>query len=137
MIQSIAFLTYAVSDIKAARHFYEDILGLRLTHESGGEWFEYDVGDTTFAIGAADREHPVQFVVQCWPSRFRIWMRMLHVFNSGARRFGGGLPRRRCVGSPLFSTQTAARLLSTGGKSEHVPLAQQGALANRRCAFRL
>jgi predicted enzyme related to lactoylglutathione lyase len=59
MIQSIAFLTYAVSDIKAARHFYEDILGLRLTHESGGEWFEYDVGDTTFAIGAADPEHPV------------------------------------------------------------------------------
>ena len=36
MIQSIAFLTYAVSDIKAARHFYEDILGLRLTHEAGG-----------------------------------------------------------------------------------------------------
>jgi catechol 2,3-dioxygenase-like lactoylglutathione lyase family enzyme len=59
MIQSIAFLTYAVSDIKAARYFYEDILGLRLTHESGGEWFEYDVGDTTFAIGVADPEHPV------------------------------------------------------------------------------
>ena len=33
MIQSIAFLTYAVSDIKAARHFYEDILGLKLTHQ--------------------------------------------------------------------------------------------------------
>jgi len=46
MIQSIAFLTYAVSDIKAARHFYEDILGLKLTHQAGGEWFEYDVGDT-------------------------------------------------------------------------------------------
>jgi catechol 2,3-dioxygenase-like lactoylglutathione lyase family enzyme len=59
MIQSIAFLTYAVSDIKAARHFYEDILGLSLTHEAGGEWFEYDVGDTTFAISAADAEHPV------------------------------------------------------------------------------
>ncbi len=59
MIQSIAFLTYAVSDIKAARHFYEDILGLKLTHEAGGEWFEYDVGDTTFAISGADTEHPV------------------------------------------------------------------------------
>jgi catechol 2,3-dioxygenase-like lactoylglutathione lyase family enzyme len=59
MIQCIAFLTYSVSDIKAARHFYEDILGLRLTHEAGGEWFEYDVGDTTFAISAADAEHPV------------------------------------------------------------------------------
>ena len=59
MIQSIAFLTYAVSDIKAARHFYEDVLGLKLTHEAGGEWFEYDVGDTTFAISTADAEHPV------------------------------------------------------------------------------
>ena len=59
MIQSIAFLTCAVSDIKAARHFYEDILGLKLTHQAGGEWFEYDVGDTTFAISAADADHPV------------------------------------------------------------------------------
>jgi len=58
MIQSIAFLTYAVSDIKAARQFYEDILGLKLTHEAGGDWFEYDIGDTTFAISAADVEHP-------------------------------------------------------------------------------
>ena len=59
MIQSIAFLTYAVSNIKAARHFYEDVLGLKLTQEAGGEWFEYDIGDTTFAISAADAEHPV------------------------------------------------------------------------------
>jgi predicted enzyme related to lactoylglutathione lyase len=59
MIQSIAFLTYAVSDIKAARKFYEEVLGLKLTHEAGGEWFEYDVGDTTFAISAADADHPV------------------------------------------------------------------------------
>jgi predicted enzyme related to lactoylglutathione lyase len=59
MIQSIAFMTYAVSDIKAARHFYEDILGLKLTHEAGGEWFEYDVGDTSFAISMADAGHPM------------------------------------------------------------------------------
>jgi len=58
MIRSIAFLTYAVREIKAARHFYEDILGLKLTHEFGGEWFEYDIGDTTFAISVADAEHP-------------------------------------------------------------------------------
>jgi catechol 2,3-dioxygenase-like lactoylglutathione lyase family enzyme len=58
MIQSIAFVTYAVSDLKAARHFYEDILGLKLTHQAGGEWFEYDVGDATFAISEADAEHP-------------------------------------------------------------------------------
>lgn len=59
MIKSIAFVTYAVSDIKAARHFYEEILGLTLTHEAFGEWFEYDAGDTTFAISVADAEHPV------------------------------------------------------------------------------
>ncbi len=59
MIQCIAFLAYAVSDLKASRHFYEDILGLKLTHQAGGEWFEYDVGDTTFAISPADAEHPV------------------------------------------------------------------------------
>lgn len=59
MIKSIAFLTYAVSDLKAARHFYEDVLGLKLTHQAGGEWFEYDIGDTTFAISTADAGHPV------------------------------------------------------------------------------
>ena len=59
MIQSIAFFVYPVSDIRVARHFYEDILGLKLGHEFGGEWVEYDVGDTTFAITAADADHPV------------------------------------------------------------------------------
>ena len=57
MIQSIAFITYAVSDLPAARRFYEGTLGLRLTHEAGGEWFEYDIGDTTFAITGIDMQH--------------------------------------------------------------------------------
>jgi predicted enzyme related to lactoylglutathione lyase len=59
MIQSIAFFAYAVSDIKTARLFYENTLGLTLARESGVEWFEYDIGDTTFAITTADDEHPV------------------------------------------------------------------------------
>lgn len=59
MIKSIAFVTYAVSDIKAARHFYEDILGLKLSQGAGGDWFEYDIGATTFAISTTDAEHPV------------------------------------------------------------------------------
>ena len=59
MIHSVAFFVYPVSDIKAARHFYEDILGLKLSHEFGGVWVEYDVGDTTFAITVADADHPV------------------------------------------------------------------------------
>lgn len=59
MITSLAFVVYPVSDILAARRFYEEILGLRLTQEFGGEWFEYDLGDTTFAIASTDADHPV------------------------------------------------------------------------------
>ena len=59
MIEAVAFITYAVSDLKAARHFYEHILELKLTHKAGDEWLEYDVGGTTFAISPADAEHPV------------------------------------------------------------------------------
>ena len=59
MITSLAFVLYPVSDVTAARKFYEGALGLRLTHEFGGAWFEYDLGDSTFAICSADAEHPV------------------------------------------------------------------------------
>ena len=59
MISSLAFIVYPVSDITVARKFYEEALGLRLTHECGGEWFEYNLGDSTFAISAADAEHSV------------------------------------------------------------------------------
>jgi catechol 2,3-dioxygenase-like lactoylglutathione lyase family enzyme len=58
MIQSLAFIAYAVRDIKRSRHFYEDVLGLQLTHSTHGDWFEYDLGDTTFVITSADAEHP-------------------------------------------------------------------------------
>jgi predicted enzyme related to lactoylglutathione lyase len=58
-IQSIAFITYAVTDIPAARRFYEGLLGLKLTHEAFGQWFEYNIGDTTFALSQADTDHPV------------------------------------------------------------------------------
>jgi predicted enzyme related to lactoylglutathione lyase len=58
MIQSIAFVVYPVNDINAARRFYEQVLGLKLTHEAASiQWLEYDVGDTTFAITTADAEH--------------------------------------------------------------------------------
>jgi predicted enzyme related to lactoylglutathione lyase len=58
MITSLAFVLYPVTDIVAARRFYEGALRLRLTHEFGGAWFEYDLGDTTFAICSADTDHP-------------------------------------------------------------------------------
>ena len=59
MIQSVAFIAYPVSDIAASRRFYEEVLGLKLTHEALGNWFEYDLGDTTCAITTADEENPV------------------------------------------------------------------------------
>ena len=59
MIKSFAFTLYPVSNVAAARSFYEGKLGLRLTHEFGGEWFEYDLGDTTFAITTSEAAHPV------------------------------------------------------------------------------
>ena len=57
MIESIAFIAYAVRDIAASRRFYEDILGLKLAWSSHDEWFEYDLGDTTFAITSTHIEH--------------------------------------------------------------------------------
>jgi catechol 2,3-dioxygenase-like lactoylglutathione lyase family enzyme len=58
MIEGLAFITYAVKDIAASRRFYEDILGLKLARSYHGDWFEYDLAETTFAITAVDSEHP-------------------------------------------------------------------------------
>ena len=52
MITEIAFTATPVTDIRRAREFYENVLGLKPTMESaGGMWVEYDVGSNTFAIG--------------------------------------------------------------------------------------
>ncbi len=59
MIQNIAFVFYPVSDIAAARAFYEGRLGLKVTMNHQDFWIEYDLGDTTFAISKPDEEHPV------------------------------------------------------------------------------
>jgi predicted enzyme related to lactoylglutathione lyase len=59
MIQRIAFFAYPVSDVTAARAFYEGRLGLKVTSSYEGFWIEYDLGDTTFAIAKSDAEHPV------------------------------------------------------------------------------
>jgi catechol 2,3-dioxygenase-like lactoylglutathione lyase family enzyme len=57
MIEGLAFITYPVRDITVARRFYEGILGLKLARSYHEDWFEYDLGDTTFAITSADAEH--------------------------------------------------------------------------------
>lgn len=59
MIQRIAFFAYPVSDVAAARAFYEGQLGLKVTHAYQDFWIEYDLGDTTFALAKSDPEHPV------------------------------------------------------------------------------
>ena len=50
-IKGIGFVAILVTDVKRARSFYEDVLGLKVSDEMmGGKWIEYSVGDETLAI---------------------------------------------------------------------------------------
>ena len=50
-IKAIGFVGIPVTDLKRARAFYEDVLGLRTSDEMmGGKWIEYALGDDTLAI---------------------------------------------------------------------------------------
>jgi predicted enzyme related to lactoylglutathione lyase len=50
-IKNIAFVGIPVTDMKRAREFYEDVLGLKIADEMmNGKWIEYAVGDETLAI---------------------------------------------------------------------------------------
>jgi predicted enzyme related to lactoylglutathione lyase len=52
-IKDIAFVGIPVTDIKRARAFYEDVLGLKPSGEfAQGVWIEYEIGDRTLAIGS-------------------------------------------------------------------------------------
>ncbi len=57
MIESVAFTVYPVKDMARSRKFYEEVLGLRMTHNWTDQWVEYDLGDTTFAITSMDDTH--------------------------------------------------------------------------------
>jgi predicted enzyme related to lactoylglutathione lyase len=49
----IAFSCYPVTDLKRAKQFYEDTLGLKQTTIFGDDnqaWIEYDIGPSTLAI---------------------------------------------------------------------------------------
>ena len=59
-VKEVAFVGYPVTDIKRARHFYENVLGLKvgefdqeLESMPGKYWIEYDIGSTTLAISNA------------------------------------------------------------------------------------
>jgi predicted enzyme related to lactoylglutathione lyase len=50
-IKDIAFVGIPVTDMKRAREFYEDVVGLKIADQMmGGQWIEYVVGDNTLAI---------------------------------------------------------------------------------------
>jgi predicted enzyme related to lactoylglutathione lyase len=50
-IKAIGFVAIPVTDIKRARSFYEEVLGLKASDEMmQGRWIDYDVGDDTLAI---------------------------------------------------------------------------------------
>jgi predicted enzyme related to lactoylglutathione lyase len=50
-IKNIAFVGIPVTDMKRAREFYEDVLGLQPDPELTGEqWTEYSIGEGTVAI---------------------------------------------------------------------------------------
>jgi predicted enzyme related to lactoylglutathione lyase len=52
-IIEIAFSCYPVTDLKRAKQFYENTLGLKQTTIWGDEnqaWIEYDIGPSTLAI---------------------------------------------------------------------------------------
>lgn len=50
MIKKIAFTMYPVKNLKRARKFYEEDLGLKMTEDFRGEWIEYDLAGGCFAI---------------------------------------------------------------------------------------
>ena len=50
-IKGIGFVAIPVTDIKRARSFHEEVLGLKASDEMmQGRWIEYDVGDDTLAV---------------------------------------------------------------------------------------
>ena len=50
-VNNIAFVGIPVTDVRGARKFYEEVLGLAVSDEMmSGNWIEYTVGDNTLAI---------------------------------------------------------------------------------------
>jgi predicted enzyme related to lactoylglutathione lyase len=50
-IKGIGFVGIPVTDMKRARSFYEEVLGLKVSDEMmSGRWIEYAVGEDTLAI---------------------------------------------------------------------------------------
>ncbi len=50
LFEDIAFVVYPISDMRRARSFYRDALGLEETANWDDAWLEYDIGHGTLAI---------------------------------------------------------------------------------------
>lgn len=60
-VTEIAFVCYAVTDMKRARDFYEGVLNLKPTTVTEGEygkWTDYEFGPYALAIGSAPMFKP-------------------------------------------------------------------------------
>jgi len=56
-INGLAFVGTPVTDMKRARSFYEDVLGLEVSEEMmSGKWVEYYLGNNTLAIASPDQD---------------------------------------------------------------------------------
>ncbi len=56
-IKALAFVGIPVTDMKRARSFYEDVLGLEVSEEMmSGKWVEYGLGNNTLAIASVGPE---------------------------------------------------------------------------------
>ena len=51
--KALAFVCYAVTDMKKARKFYEGVLGLKVARTFSKNFVEYDIGSSTIAVGCA------------------------------------------------------------------------------------
>jgi predicted enzyme related to lactoylglutathione lyase len=57
MIKQFAFTVYPVLDMARARKFYEQVLGLQVTHNYDEKWIEYHLNNNCFAITNMGGEH--------------------------------------------------------------------------------
>jgi len=56
-IKKIAFVGIPVTDMKRARDFYENVLGLTVSDEMmGGQWIEYSIAGGTLAIACVGEQ---------------------------------------------------------------------------------
>jgi predicted enzyme related to lactoylglutathione lyase len=57
LFKNVAFVGCPVANVKNSRTFYEEVLGLTVTANWNDQWVEYDIGDGTLVLTAADEKH--------------------------------------------------------------------------------